>query len=74
MVAYGANMQDVQPLYKWIVDSVVAKARSSFLQEGIDECASTTPVHLLARCGLYVCHRALLIAVMMLFHAKSKGF
>jgi hypothetical protein len=32
-------MQDIQPLYSWIVDSVVAKARTSFLQEGVDECA-----------------------------------
>jgi hypothetical protein len=33
------NMQDVQPIYKWIVDSVIAKSRTSFLQEGVDECA-----------------------------------
>jgi hypothetical protein len=38
-VLHGFSMQDVQPIYKWIVDSVIAKSRTSFLQEGVDECA-----------------------------------
>eukprot|EP01025_Chloroclados_australasicus_P004301 TRINITY_DN11046_c0_g3_i1.p1 TRINITY_DN11046_c0_g3~~TRINITY_DN11046_c0_g3_i1.p1 ORF type:complete len:243 (+),score=43.36 TRINITY_DN11046_c0_g3_i1:23-730(+) len=33
----GVNMQDIQPMYKWIVDSVIAKARPTFLQDGVDE-------------------------------------
>jgi hypothetical protein len=30
-------MQDIQPIYSWVIDSVVAKARTSFLQDGVDE-------------------------------------
>jgi hypothetical protein len=31
------KIQDIRPLYTWIVDSVIAKARAHFLQDGVDE-------------------------------------
>jgi hypothetical protein len=34
-------MQDIEPIYKWIVDTTIAKARASFLQDGVDECVAT---------------------------------
>lgn len=39
------GIQDIQPLYKWIVDSVIAKSRAAFLQEGVDECVPSCLPH-----------------------------